>query len=198
MSKLSKIFSLVLSFVMIFSCITGCSEPPPADEGEVHEAAKELLSLAVDVNRIFFWEGLPHVEPDDEDSVDIGDAEYLELTEEYIYLSESDLMEKAEKVYTKKYCEDIKKVAFEGVAVDDDHALYARYIVELGVMKINRKISEEGLKERIPDVESIKTVEIKHDSAVLSVDFTCEGNVETQNVTLKLEDDGWRLDSPTY
>ena len=183
---------------MILSATAGCSDPPPADEGEVHAAAKELLPLAVEVNRIFFWEGLPHVEPEDSDKVDIGDAEYLDLTEEYMYLSESDLMEKAEKVYTKEYCEVIKKVAFEGVAANDEEALYARYIVEMGVMKINRKLSMEGLAERIPNVESIKTVEIKHDSAILSVEFTCEGETEIQNVTLKLSDGEWRIDSPTY
>ncbi|MBE6708292.1 MAG: hypothetical protein E7578_03505 [Ruminococcaceae bacterium] len=198
MSKIIRIFAFIFILIMVIAGTTGCSEPPPADEGEVHAAAKELLPLAVEANRIFFWEGLPHVEPDEDDSVDIGDAEYLELTEEYMYLSESDLMEKAEKVYTKKYCEDIRKVAFEGVAVTKEDALYARYIVELGVMKINRRLSEEGLAERIPNIDSIKTVEIKHDSAVLSVEFTCEGKVEIQNVTLKLEDDGWRIDSPTY
>ncbi|MBR4880684.1 MAG: hypothetical protein IKU19_02050, partial [Clostridia bacterium] len=189
--------ALILAFIIVISAVTGCSDPPPADEGEVYAAARELLPLAVDANRIFFWEGLPHVEPED-DKVDIGDAEYLELTEEYMYLSESDLMEKAEKVYTKEYCEVIKKVAFEGVAANDDEALYARYIVELGVMKINRKLSAEGLAERIPNVDSIKTVEIKHDSAVLSVEFTCEGKTERQDVTLKLSDGEWRIDSPTY
>ena len=197
MSKFLRIaLSIITAVTMILA--VGCSEPPPADEGEVHAAAKELLEEAVEVNRIFFWEGLPHVESDEKDSVDMGDAEYLELTEEYMFLSESDLLAKADKVYTKSYCEVIKKVGFEGVAVNDDNALFARYVVELGVMKINRKLSEEGLEERLPNVDSVKTVELKHDSAIVSVEFTCEGKKEIQEITLKLEDGGWRLDTPTY
>ena len=84
MSKIIRIFASIFILIMVIAGTTGCSEPPPADEGEVHAAAKELLPLAVEANRIFFWEGLPHVEPDEDDSVDIGDAEYLELTEEYM------------------------------------------------------------------------------------------------------------------
>ncbi len=197
MSKIFRIAILALTAVILITAV-GCSEPEPADEGEVHAAARELIPGAVEVNRIFFWEGLPHVEPDENDPVDMGDAEYLELTEEYVYLSESDLMEKAKKIYTEAFCEDIEEIAFTGVAVNDDKALFARYIVEMGIMKINRKISEEGLAERLPNMDTLKTVELKHDSAVVSVEFTCEGKTEIQNVTLKLEDDGWRLDTPTY
>lgn len=197
MSKILRIFIFIITAVMLL-CAVGCSEPEPANEGEVHAAAKELLEAAVEVNRIFFWEGLPHVESDENDSIDMGDAEYLELTEEYMFLSESDLMKKAEKVYTASYCEVIKKVGFEGVPVNDDNALFARYVVEMGVMKINRKLSVEGLSERLPNVDSVKTVELKHDSAIVSVEFTCEDKKEIQEVTLKLEDGGWRLDTPTY
>lgn len=197
MNKIFRILSAIFAAVMIITGAVSCSEKEPADEAEVIEAAKELLEAAVEVNRIFFWEGLPHEEPKD-NGVDLGDAEYLTLTEEYMYLYEGDLMEKAEAVYTESYCEDIWKIAFEGVQVNDDEALFARYIVETGVMKINRKLSEEGLPERLPNIDTVKAVEIGHDSAIVSVDFTSEGVTETQNVTLKLEKSGWRLYTHTY
>lgn len=196
MSKIFRIFVAILAAAIVISA-AGCSEEP-ADEGEVLAAAKELIPAAVEVNRIFFWEGLPHVEPEKDDSVDIGDAEYLELTEDYMFLHESDLMVKAKAVYTKAFCEDIEEVAFTGVAASEDKALFARYIVEMGIMKINRKLSEEGLPERLPVMDTLKTVELEHDSAKVSLDFTCEGKTENQTVTLKLEKDGWRLDTPTY
>ncbi len=191
--------SIALSLAVIIMAVGGvaCTEPEPADEGEMLTAAASLLESAVEVNRIFFWEGLPHTDPSG-DTVDVGDAEYLELTEDYMYLSESDLMAKAEAVYTDSYCKDIETVAFEGVKVTDDEALFARYVVEQGIMKINRKLSEEGLSERIPDITTIETVNITHNTAVVSVSFTCDGETEKQDVTLVLEDDGWRLDTPTY
>lgn len=197
MNKIIRCIAILLAVICMAAGGVACSEPEPADKNEVIESAKTLLTEAVEVNRIFFWEGLPHTEPS-EDTVDVGDAEYLELTEEYVYLIESDLMTKAEAVYTDAYCKDIETVAFEGVKVSDDEALFARYVVEQGVMKINRKLSEEGLSERLPDTDTIQVVEVSHDYAVVNLSFTCEGETEKQNVTLILEDDGWRLDTPTY
>ena len=197
MNKIIRMISAIAAAVILLTGIVSCSEKKPADEAEVIAAAKELLSAAVEVNRIFFWEGLPHEEPKD-NGIDLGDAEYLTLTEEYKYLYENDLIEKAQAVYTDDYCRDIWKIAFEGINIDDSEALLARYVMDSGVLKINRKLSEEGLPERIPSVETVKAVEIGHDTAVVSVDFTSETGVVNQNVTLKLEDYGWRLYTPTY
>lgn len=183
---------------MILICATfGCSKPEPADKNEVTEAAKTLIEAAVEVNRIFFWEGLPHEEPA-EDKISSGDSEYLVLSEEYMYLLESDLMAKAEAVYSESFCNDIKTVAFEGIKITDEEALFARYIIEEGLMKINRKLSEEGLSERIPDVSTIEVKEVTHNTATVSVSFTCEKVNEKQDVKLVLESEGWRLDTPTY
>lgn len=193
----TRIIAAIIAAMMFLCSLFGCSKPEPADEGEMLDSAKTLLDAAVEVNRIFFWEGLPHEEPAD-DKLEVGDSEYLVLTEDYMYLMESDLMNKAKNVYSKSYCNDIEKVAFEGIKITEDEALFARYIVEQGVMKINRKLSEEGLSERIPDVSTIETVNITHDTAVVSVSFTCEGVTEKQEIKLVLEDNGWRLDTPTY
>lgn len=197
MNNIRSIIAAFIAAMMLIVVFQGCSKPEPADEGEMLEAAKVLLESAVEVNRIFFWEGLPHEEPAD-DKIDVGESEYLELTEEYMFLLESDLMAKAEAVYSESFCKDIKTVAFEGIKLNEDEALFARYIIEQGVMKINRKLSEEGLSERLPDITTIETVEITHDSATVSVAFTCEGVTEKQNVDLVLEESGWRLDTPTY
>lgn len=197
MNKSTRIIAAFIAAMMLMCGFAGCSTPEPADEGEMLEAAKILLESAVEVNRIFFWEGLPHEEPAD-DKLEVGDSEYLVLAEKYMYLMESDLMAKAEAVYSESYCRDIKKIAFEGIKVTEDEALFARYIEEQGVMKINRKLSEEGLAERLPDTSSVDTVNITHNTATVSVSFTCEGVTEKQEIKLVLEDDGWRLDTPTY
>ncbi|MBQ7827896.1 MAG: hypothetical protein IJ386_06480 [Clostridia bacterium] len=197
MNKTTRVIAAFIAAMMLMCGFAGCSIPEPADEGEMLAAAKTLLESAVEVNRIFFWEGLPHEEPA-EDKLDVGDSEYLVLTEDYMYLMESDLMAKAEAVYSEAYCKDIEKIAFEGIKVTEDEALFARYIVEQGIMKINRKLSEEGLSERLPDTSTMETVSITHNTAVVSVSFTGEGVTEKQEIKLVLEDDGWRLDTPTY
>ena len=207
----------------------GCSEPEPADEAEVHAAAKELVLAAVEVNRIFFWEGLPQGEenidyyiPDSaltetgtvheetviseeitdtvstENTIPYSDGDYIVLAEEYMFLTQDDLMSKAAAVYTAAYCEDIKKIGFDGIVYSEDDMLYPRYSTEMGVMKINRKLAAEGLTERIPRPDTIQTVSLKHNSAVVSMEFECNGKVERQEITLRLEKSGWRLDTPTY
>lgn len=197
MNKLFRIVSVLLAAVILVSVTSSCSkEELPTDE-EITEVSKALLENAVEVNRIFFWEGLPH-EDAAEDKIDLGDAEYLVLTEDYMYLTQGDLMGKARTVYSESYCRDIESVSFEGVKVDDDNALFARYIEEQGVMKINRRLSESGLAERLPDTDTIQIVEISGKRAVVNLSFSCEGKNEKQNVTLVKEAEGWRLDTPTY
>jgi len=233
MNKLIRTASFILVLVMISVLGMGCSKPKPADEAEVHAAAKELVMAAVEVNRMFFWEGLPQEKPvsvtdiipnvtDETEEVSsiitenvtesseisseeaeteipyISPSEYAVLEGDYKYFSEEDLMTKAINVYSAAFCEDIKRICFEGVVVNEDDLLYPRYVVEMGVMKINRKISAEGLPERIPKPDTIQTVYISHNSAIVSMEFECEGKIDRQEITLKLEKAGWRLDTPTY
>lgn len=197
MNKLFRIVSVLLAAVILVSVTSSCSKEELPTEDEIISASKTLLENAVEVNRIFFWEGLPHVEVT-EDKIDLGDAEYIVLTEDYMYLSQNDLMEKARSVYSESYCKDIESVSFEGVKIDDDNALFARYIEEQGVMKINRRLSESGLSERLPDTDTIQIVELSGKRAVVNLSFSCDGITEKQNVTLVKEADGWRLDTPTY
>ncbi len=197
MNKALRIISLFLVLVISIAIASSCIKEELPSEEEVITAAKDLVERAVEVNRIFFWEGLPHVDPPD-DAISMGDADYLELTEEYMYLSEYDLSEKAATVYSEEYCKNIDIIAFEGVKASDDKALFARYIVEKGIMKINRKLSEEGLKERLPDADSVTIEKLKPRMAVVKVTFECEGKTETQSVTIVKEKNGWRLDTPTY
>lgn len=198
--KLRAINAALTAVVLLIGSLYagGCTEAEPADGDEVLAAAEKLVEQAIEVNRIFFWEGLPHEEPTDGSDEIAKEAEYLPLTEDYRYLSELDLIEKAEAVYSASFCEDIRKIAFEGVKVTDDEALFARYIEEGGVMKINRMLSESGLSERLPVEGSAKLDEVGHDVATVSVEFRTGEKVEVQVVTLVLENGGWRLDTPTY
>lgn len=192
---------LTLAAVIAVSLASCGKKQPPADEGEVIAAAKELLESAVEVNRIFFWGGLEYDEAT-MSSQDLGDAAYAELSGDSKYISQSELMEKVRSVYTESYSDDIEKVAFEGVNVSDDSALLARYVSEGGVMKINVSQAKNSLPERIPDTDTVRIADVKDavgaDTAVIAVYAECGGERSEFTVTLKLEADGWRLDTPTY
>lgn len=192
---------LALAAVIAVSLASCGKKQTPADEGEVIAAAKELLESAVEVNRIFFWGGLEYDETT-MSSQDLGDAAYAELSGDAKYISQSELMEKVRSVYTESYSDDIEKVAFEGVNVSDDSALLARYVSEGGVMKINVSQAKNSLPERIPDTDTVRIADVKDavgaDTAVIAVYAECGGERSEFTVTLKLEADGWRLDTPTY
>ena len=192
---------LALAAVIAVSLASCGKKQTPADEGEVIAAAKELLGSAVEVNRIFFWGGLEYDEAK-MSSQDLGDAAYAELSGDAKYISQSELMEKVRSVYTESYSDDIEKVAFEGVNVSDDSALLARYVSEGGVMKINVSQAKNSLPERIPDTDTVRIADVKDavgaDTAVIAVYAECGGERSEFTVTLKLEADGWRLDTPTY
>lgn len=192
---------LALAAVIAVSLASCGKKQTPADEGEVIAAAKELLESAVEVNRIFFWGGLEYDETT-MSSQDLGDAAYAELSGDAKYISQSELMEKVRSVYTESYSDDIEKVAFEGVIVSDDSALLARYVSEGGVMKINVSQAKNSLPERIPDTDTVRIADVKDavgaDTAVIAVYAECGGERSEFTVTLKLEADGWRLDTPTY
>ena len=192
---------LALAAVIAVSLASCGKKQTPADEGEVIAAAKELLGSAVEVNRIFFWGGLEYDEAT-MSSQDLGDTAYAELSGDANYISQSELMEKVRSVYTESYSDDIEKVAFEGVNVSDDSALLARYVSEGGVMKINVSQAKNSLPERIPDTDTVRIADVKDavgaDTAVIAVYAECGGERSEFTVTLKLEADGWRLDTPTY
>ena len=65
-------------------------------------------------------------------------------------------------------------------------------------MKINRDLSEEGLEERIPQLDTIQVVEYHAELAIVNLAFKVGDTTEKQNVTMRLEENGWRLDTPTY
>lgn len=200
-TEIVRILSAIIAVVCLAGAV-GCGSETLADEGEVIAAAKELLTAAVEVNRIFFWGGLEHDEPTGDPSIDMGDAVYAELSGDNKYIDQTTLMDKVRLVYTESYSNDIETVAFEGVKATGDTALLARYVSESGIMKINVSQAENALPERIPDVDSVRLSDEKgasgKDFATLIVDTLCDGEHEEISVTLRLEDNGWRLDTPTY
>ncbi len=194
---MKKFLIIFLSFMLALGGLASCDRPEPADEGEVRAAAVSLLEAAVEVNRVFFGEGLPmgeRVAP----TVDMGYGEYVALDEEHKYMTRDDIMNIARAVYTEQYCDSLETIVFDGAAIDDDDFVAPRYSEEGGVMKICYLMTTEGLPERVPLTDTLRTVEIKSKSATLEVDTVCEGKTETVTFTVKLEASGWRLDTPTY
>lgn len=203
-----KKFSAILSALALSASImlVGCGGPAPTAE-EIAPVAQALIEASMPINDIFFGEGLPAIERDSQFAIDNhvyymdehGNYDYV--TEDCPYQSVDAIKAAAEAVYSDEYLASIYETMFVGVA--DEHAgmLYARYLdTDQGLKKSNLHESMiAGV--RIYDYASMAIVEPSNASFVnLEFDTHLEGEDDVLRVRLTLvrEDDGWRLDSPTY
>ena len=200
-----KKISLLFSLLFIVMSLTSCGSAP--DAAEMRGIAEALIEASYEVNDIFFGEGLPAIERDSQFAIDNhvyymdegGNYDYV--AEESRYQTTAEIKAAAEAVYSDEYLTSIYETMFVGVA--DEHAgmLYARYLdTDEGLKKSN--IHESMIMgKRIYDYDSMVMVKPSNAGFVnLEFDTHLEGSDEIVRVRLTLvrEDDGWRLDSPTY
>lgn len=200
-----KKITTLLALLLIVLSLTSCGNPP--DAAELRPVAESLIEASHAINDIFFGEGLPAIERDSQFAIDNhvyymdehGNYDYI--TEDCPYQTTDQIKAAAEQVYSDEYLTSIYETMFIGVA--DEHAgmLYARYLdTDEGLKKSN--IHESMIKaRRVYDYDSMTVVKPSNDKFVnLEFDTHLEGESEVTRVRLTLvrEDDGWRLDSPTY
>lgn len=200
MKKLTTII-----FIFIVLSLTSCGKPPEA--AEIRPVAEALIEASYEINDIFFGEGLPAIERDSEFAIENHvyymdeEGNYDYITEDCLYQTTDQIKAAAEQVYSADYLTSIYETMFVGVA--DEHAgmLYARYLdTDEGLKKSN--IHESMIEaKRIYDYDTMTIVEPSNDRFVnVEFDTHLEGESEITRVRLTLvkEENGWRLDSPTY
>ena len=195
-------FLLLLCTVLM---LTACGSAPQADE--FRPIAESLIEASHEINTIFFGEGLPVIERDSDFArenhvyyMDEG-GNYDYVTEDCPYQTVEQIKMAAEQVYGQAYLASIYETMFIGVA--DEHAgmLYARYLdTDEGLKKSN--LHESMIeKKRIYDYDSMEIVKPSNNRYVnAEFDTHLEGESEITRVRLTFvyEEEGWRLDSPTY
>ncbi|MBE6713920.1 MAG: hypothetical protein E7575_01360 [Ruminococcaceae bacterium] len=210
MKYVFRVISLViLTFSMLFSSVA-CNEKVEYTENEVIEAAKSLIEASYEINEIYFGKGLPISEKDSEAAkefaadldLDVESVDFLPVTDESPYKSIEKIKEATAKVYSADYCEIIYETAFAGRSLDDGSAaVYARYMENSeGILTARIDIEETcAILNRTYDLSTLKVKKMKPESATVTVQSLVDG--EKDNVltfTLIIEEDGWRLDTPTY
>ena len=177
---------------------------------EVISAAKKLMDKSYALNDVYFGKGLPISEKDSEEAkkfalengFDLENVQFLPVTEESPYKSIKSIKKATEKVYSEAYCETLYSMAFEGFSTEDGSAaVYAKYMEdESGTLTARIDLANNELPERTYDYDSIKVTSKKESKATITVDSYLDGKKEKSPVTITLvkEEDGWRLDTPTY
>jgi len=208
MKKTVKI--IALTAVLILAAVMAASCGADYTKEELCKSAGALIEASYKINEVYFGEGLPISEEDSEDAkkfaeengLTLENVQFLPVTEESPYTSIDEIKKDTEKVYSKEYCEYLYSMAFEGFSTEDGTAaVYAKYIEdEGGVLTARIDLVENALPlDRKYDLSSIKAKKMKKDMATVTVDSYIDGKKdETLTFTLVKEEDGWRLDTPTY
>ena len=194
---MKRIISLIIALVLCSALLISCGDAGYTED-EIKNTAKELIEASLELNEIYFGEGLP---VSDESSV--GSALYAPVTGECKYHSTSEIKAATEKVFTGDYCKILFQRGFEGTSLEssEEKVVYARYIDDFdGRLTARRDLKETSLTTgRTYDYDSIKVEKMKKTEAVISVQSQVDGKADLIiTLTLKLEENGWRLDTPTY
>lgn len=190
--KLNKIVSLGLLLVMLVSTLlmTSCAKKPT--EEEARALVLELYQASLELNEIYFGEGLAYEDDGDEEVL------YSPVSEDAPYQTESALKDATYLVFSKEYADSIISLAFEGIAGASGGAIYPRYITfSGGRLCVYENI--EGIELTEYDLSELEIVKISKRFIESRVQIG-EENGESIYLELVLvrQDDGWRLDSASY
>lgn len=179
------------------------------DKAEVEAAASELLEDSKLLNYIYWGEGIPYV-----DDKSLSSGSYYPADQNYLdsigIKTIEDLKTLTEKTYSKGMCEWIYSSVLSSVHSDTSVAGLSRYEQVFGGKNNDEpeyiRVYTEANYWLVDEVEYHSSVEALRSEGdivyvlVLATVTNPEGKVMNTNLEIGLieEEDGWRLDSPTY
>jgi hypothetical protein len=204
-TKICKITAFLLAMLLSVGLLVGCGQGD--DEAFVKDVVVGLLADTEIVNAMCFGEGIRpseegyssggYVEANPEDLAAFGVSSVLEMRE---------MVRKVYSVTTADWVEDI---AFSAIHADNTVLRYSRYYDTVASEEegdravVMVKTDYEPLLFGRNTYANVRLTEKKAKRAKILVDVTVtyEGETRVMNdvsLTLRLEEDGWRFDGPTY
>ena len=180
-----------------------------SEAAEVEAAAVKLLEESKLLNYIYWGEGIPY-----KDDKNLSSGSYYPADD--IYLESigietiDDLKALTEKTYSKEMCETIYESILTSVYSDTGVVGLARYeqvytgkdndIPDYIRVYIEAKCWFDDTVEYHPEVEALYSEGDVVYVQILAIVTNPEGKVMNKNLTIGLieEEDGWRLNTPTY
>ena len=219
MKRITVILAAAVLAAILTSSLFSCGRR--YEDGEIITAAKELIADSEEINRVYFGDGIPLADeedyaglypwlaPDAPDPENDDGLTYYMVKPDCGYSSTEDIKNATLSVFTEDYSEILFENAFSGVTVvvgEGDQAekqlvSLARYIdSEEGYLAARIPKEDEKLPlGRVYDLENITVVSQRGTEAKIKVPSTSpDGEAEEIELTLKMTENGWRLDTPTY
>lgn len=198
--KMKRIFSLLLAVVILLSLLScGGDKNRSYDEAEVKSAAEDLIKKSERLNEIFWGEGIPYVE-------EYGYTGYYPADPIYLmkhgFFTVEDLKNDAEKVFSTDYCISIQTSVFSSSAGDFGMTGYTRYYQGTDTIMVYKKYKPLLTDIVEYDYSNISVLGSKGEIVIINIPIKVTRGDLSQDRVIKInlieENDGWRLDSPTY
>lgn len=184
MKKLLSIILILIFSLSLFSCASVSDE-------EAIEIVKDLVSRSEKLNEIYYGKGLSY-DPESE----VEGSGYFTVAEDAPYRTKSELISETRGVFSEEMAANIITVYFDG-AESYDVPLYARYITGLdGYLTVKADYKNPVQSVYKYDYSTIKLT--KNTRNKIKAEITTVDGSETVTVELVNEDNGYRIDSPTY
>ena len=197
MRKFLTVFASILLIAIMVVSMVGCGGP---EEAEAKAIVKDLVEKSYEINEIYFGKkGLDY-----RDSGNPAEM-YLPVLETEKYFLKSKLENATRLVYCEDYADSIIELSLTGIQspinVDSVKSRFA-YVHDDDWLYINKDYDYP--LEYFTEYD-FSTMEIKYISGSF-IDATIKGKRMTDkgyedvtvNISLVNEDNGWRLQNPTY
>ena len=206
---------LILCAVLAAMVLTSCGGTP---ETEIAAALSELIPASMELNVIYFGEGLP-ISSDREtaeafyESMGAGaeiSLNYHPVSPDAPYQSVDEIKAATLEVFSEAYADYLFTMAFDGLSTVFDEGTemqvtknvsYARYLENNGLLTVRMNIHEEAFPlNRTYDPADFNVIREKDGYILVEVQSYVDGAAD-ERIEVKLvrnADGAFRLDSPTY
>ncbi|MDD4772094.1 MAG: hypothetical protein PHZ09_00620 [Eubacteriales bacterium] len=187
MKKLLTLLLIMVSAFFMFSCTEGITDE------EVRVILADLVPRSQQLNEIFWGSA---IKTEDKDAVplkSVTSAQYYDAASDSPYKNTGELKAAAEKVFSLDYLNSVYTVMFEGHGdIEPRFADNKQGMLMIDICYMPYEFKTEILTE---------TAVVKERGAGLvraEVDCITDGKPDKMYITLRLQDDIWLIDSPTY
>jgi len=197
MKRIITVFVIAATLLSLFSCGKRDRE---YDGYEVASAAETLIKKSRTLNSVYWGAGIGYYEDDSYADGIYYPADPVSLYE-LGFETIDELKEKTLSVFSKKYCESIFDSSFV-LETDADTAITKRYYQGLDCIMVNSK-SSALLKDKVTYLfDTLEATHSEGETVFVKITVKIEREEKSQKREIEIglveEEDGWRIDTPTY
>ena len=209
MKKIIFKITLILSvLIMTAGALVSCGDRK-YDENEVKAAAKQLIADSVVLNEIYWGEGIAY-----DDDKNFSDGVYYQAiyTSHYQhgFTTIADLKRITKKTFSKEFSETVFSTVLSSIT-DGNEIFLTRYYQKYNTLDgktpecimVHSEWEPVFTSEVEYDFESIKVLGSEKETVFITIDCTVTKDAllpqkRTVKISLIEEEDGWKIDSPTF